>query len=138
MPPQAVAAGDQVLWSYGQRCSDDLYVYHGFCLDGNVDEDVALFNDVNHLLQWTGGALEAMGLTLPGDAFTPFLIHLPTWIPLQYLILYFKISASFLNRPLRKIWSMATKPTAVRASRCKDSYHSRCCSLEPQPTFSNP
>ena len=67
-PPlwQAVPAGDQVLWSYGQRCSDDLFVYHGFCLDGNVDEDIALFRDVDHLMLWAGLELQGMGLEVPG------------------------------------------------------------------------
>ncbi len=40
---QLVPLPPQVLWSYGQRCNDDFFVYHGFCLHPNPDEDVALF-----------------------------------------------------------------------------------------------
>jgi hypothetical protein len=42
----------QVLWSYGTRGNDDYFVYHGFALPQNPDEDVVLFSDVQQLLGW--------------------------------------------------------------------------------------
>lgn len=42
----------QILWSYGRRGNDDFFVYHGFVLGDNPDEDVVLFNDVAQLLYW--------------------------------------------------------------------------------------
>ncbi|KAF6256015.1 hypothetical protein COO60DRAFT_1659403 [Scenedesmus sp. NREL 46B-D3] len=47
-----IAAGQQVLWSYGTRGNDDYFVYHGFALPDNPDEDVVLFEDVQQLLGW--------------------------------------------------------------------------------------
>ncbi|WIA39086.1 hypothetical protein OEZ86_005228 [Tetradesmus obliquus] len=47
-----IAAGQQVLWSYGTRGNDDYFVYHGFALPNNPDEDVVLFEDVQQLLAW--------------------------------------------------------------------------------------
>jgi hypothetical protein len=41
-----------VLWSYGTRGNDDYFVYHGFALPNNPDEDVVLFEDVQQLLSW--------------------------------------------------------------------------------------
>lgn len=42
----------QVLWSYGTRSNDDYFVYHGFALPDNPDEDVVLFGDVQQLVDW--------------------------------------------------------------------------------------
>lgn len=42
----------QVLWSYGTRGNDDYFVYHGFALPNNSDEDVVLFENVQQLLAW--------------------------------------------------------------------------------------
>jgi hypothetical protein len=42
----------QLLWSYGTRGNDDYFVYHGFALPNNPDEDVVLFEDVQQLLGW--------------------------------------------------------------------------------------
>ena len=64
--PRAIVLS-QVLWSYGARCSDDMFVYHGFCLEGNPDEDIELFRDVPHLLQWAGDQMTRMGLDVRGN-----------------------------------------------------------------------
>jgi len=42
----------QVLWSYGTRSNDDFFVYHGFALPDNPDDDVVLFDDVQQLAAW--------------------------------------------------------------------------------------
>jgi hypothetical protein len=42
----------QILWSYGRRGNDDFFVYHGFVLGDNPDEDVVLFDHVQQLLYW--------------------------------------------------------------------------------------
>lgn len=56
-PPLCCAAHtsshlQQVLWSYGQRGNDDFFVYHGFALPDNSDEDVVLFNSVHQLVEY--------------------------------------------------------------------------------------
>lgn len=50
----------QVLWSYGQRSNDDFFTYHGFVLGDNPDENVVLFDSVQHLLGWAVGNLQQL------------------------------------------------------------------------------
>ncbi|KAG1666832.1 hypothetical protein FOA52_009456 [Chlamydomonas sp. UWO 241] len=54
---RVVEAGEQVLWSYGARCNDDFFVYHGFGLADNQDEDVVLFDTVQECAEWAAHAL---------------------------------------------------------------------------------
>ncbi len=49
-----VAAGEQVLWTYGDRSSEDFFVYHGFVLPGNPNEEVVLWGGVAELAAWFG------------------------------------------------------------------------------------
>ncbi|KAI8467622.1 MAG: hypothetical protein J3K34DRAFT_429986 [Monoraphidium minutum] len=47
-----VAAGEQVLWTYGDRSSEDFFAYHGFVLPGNPQEEVQLWGSVAELAAW--------------------------------------------------------------------------------------
>ena len=52
---RAVAAGEQVLWTYGDRSSEDFFAFHGFVLPGNgAREEVALWGGVEELAAWFG------------------------------------------------------------------------------------
>lgn len=40
---RSVAAGEQVMWSYGDRSNDDLFLSHGFVVGDNAYDDVELW-----------------------------------------------------------------------------------------------
>ncbi|KAF8064643.1 EIF4E1 [Scenedesmus sp. PABB004] len=56
----AIAAGEQVLWSYGTRGNDDFFAYHGFALPDNPDDDAALFDSPAAAAAWAVSALPAL------------------------------------------------------------------------------
>ncbi|GBF93348.1 hypothetical protein Rsub_06386 [Raphidocelis subcapitata] len=49
-----VAAGEQVLWTYGDRSNEDFFVYHAFVVDGqdNPHEEVQLWGGAAELAAW--------------------------------------------------------------------------------------
>lgn len=41
-----------MLWSYGERSNDDFFLYHGFVVPDNDEDDFILFQDLSHLVTW--------------------------------------------------------------------------------------
>lgn len=64
---RTIEKGAQVLWSYGDRSNCDFFVYHGFSLPANKDDDVSLFSSVSHLVGWAESRLKLEGVPLDKD-----------------------------------------------------------------------
>ncbi len=63
---QPIAAGEQALWTYGNRSNDYFLVQHGFVPAGgpNAQDDLVLFDSIAHLTAWLCG--NATDLLRPG------------------------------------------------------------------------
>lgn len=50
--PPIPSASPQVLWTYGDRSSEDFFCYHGFVLPNNAQEEVQLWGSAAELAAW--------------------------------------------------------------------------------------
>jgi hypothetical protein len=52
LPLGVIASVLQVLWTYGDRSSEDFFAYHGFVLPDNPQEEAQLWGGVGELVAW--------------------------------------------------------------------------------------
>ncbi|KAL6785315.1 hypothetical protein ACKKBG_A03330 [Auxenochlorella protothecoides x Auxenochlorella symbiontica] len=61
---QDIAAGSELLLSYGERNNDDFLLHYGFVPPMNPHDDVVLFEDVTEALQWCAAEFQAPDASL--------------------------------------------------------------------------
>ncbi|KAL4428352.1 hypothetical protein ABPG75_002441 [Micractinium tetrahymenae] len=49
---RGIAAGEELLLSYGERSNDDFFLHYGFVPPRNTHDDVALFTDIESCIDW--------------------------------------------------------------------------------------